>query len=174
MTSIARPPQRVDFTLSRGVRLLAISGAVILGAATLVAVVRALTGMATFGDSGRQLAVIIHVASVTPAIPLGLYMLLARKGTPGHRQFGMAWLALMAVAAISAIFIRMINDGQFSWIHLFVPFTLVMIIRAVVSARSGRIAVHKRTVVGLYLGALMIPGLFSFLPDRLMWVWLTR
>ena len=47
-----------------------------------------------------KVPVIIHVAAVLPAIPLGLYLLLAAKGTPRHRQLGMLWLVLMRVGGL--------------------------------------------------------------------------
>jgi len=46
--------------------------------AVLIALLRAFTGLAPVHPHARSLAIIIHVATVLPAIPLGGYLLLAR------------------------------------------------------------------------------------------------
>lgn len=136
----------------------------------LVALFRAATGMAAYHPGIRNVAIIIHVATVLPCIPLGAYLLLAPKGTPRHKMLGRIWGGLMVTTAVAITFIR--GGTDFSWIHIFVPITLIGVWRLVASARAGRIAEHRNQVVGLYLGALMIPGLFSFMPNRLMGTWL--
>lgn len=137
-----------------------------------VALARGLTGMAPMPPQARDLAVMIHLATVIPAVPLGTWLLLARKGTPRHKALGKLWLAMMVATAVSAVFIRFLNHGQFSLIHLFVPLTLAGAWRAVSAARRGDIAAHKRIILGLFLGALVIAGGFTFLPGRVMGVWL--
>ncbi len=140
--------------------------------AILMALVRAAMGVAADHSSARQIAVVIHVATVCPAVPLGLYLMLARKGGPRHKMLGRVWIALMVVTALSALFIRHINDGGFSFIHIFVPLTLIGAWQTVTSARRGDLRAHRRHLVQLYLGALIIPGAFSFIGSRLMGAWL--
>lgn len=114
-----------------------------------------------------KLPVMFHVASVLPTIPLGGYLLLARKGTPRHKLLGKVWLVLMLITATSAIFIQ--TAGGFSWIHLFVPLTFHAAWKAMSTARKGDIAGHKKSLVVTYLAALMLPGIAAFLiPGRLM------
>ncbi|ABC64188.1 DUF2306 domain-containing protein [Erythrobacter litoralis] len=114
-----------------------------------------------------KLPVIIHVASVVPAVPLGGYLLLAPKGTKLHKRLGKLWLVLMLVTATSAIFIQ--SSGGFSPIHIFVPITFHAAWKVVATARKGDIAGHKKHLVLTYLTALMIPGIASFaVPGRLM------
>lgn len=108
----------------------------------------------------------LHAASAMAAVGLGAVQLAAPKGTLPHRQLGYVWVALMLIVAVTAIFIR--TGGSFSWIHIFVPLTLLGVAGLVIQARKGLVARHRGTVLGLYLGALMIPGVFSFLPGRLM------
>jgi uncharacterized membrane protein len=110
----------------------------------------------------------VHLTAVLPAIPLGAWLLLSRKGTPTHKLMGKVWVALMVATAISALFIRSLNDGSFSWIHIFVPLTLHGAWLIVSSARKGDIAAHRKHTARLYLLALIIPGAFAFLPDRVM------
>lgn len=140
--------------------------------ALTLAIVRFAAGLAPSHPNTQNLAVLIHVSAVLPAVPLGAWLMLARKGTPRHKQLGKVWIALMVVTAISALFIRQINGGQFSPIHVFVPIALHGAWKAISTARRGDIAGHKRALIGFYLGALTIPGLFAFLPNRLMGTWL--
>ena len=108
----------------------------------------------------------LHAASAIAAVVLGAVQLVAPKGTIPHRQLGYLWVALMLIVAITAIFIR--SGGGFSWIHIFVPLTIFGVAGLIIQARKGLVAKHRGTVLGLYVGALMIPGAFSFLPGRLM------
>lgn len=167
-----RPPQAGGFDLSPTSRaLVALSG----GAMTLaiaIALARWALGMTIDHYSARQLAVIVHVATVIPAVPLGLYLMLTRKGGARHKLLGRIWIALMVTTALAALFIRHINDGQFSFIHLFVPLTLIGAWQTVASARRGEMRKHRNHLLSLYLGALIIPGIFAFSGNRLMGAWL--
>lgn len=141
-------------------------------AACAIAAVRFAAGLAPVHPNATDIAVIIHLATVLPAVPLGAWLMLAPKGTPRHKQLGKVWLALMVITALAAVFIRQINGGQFSFIHIFVPMTLHGAWKAISTARRGDIVAHKKGLVGFYLGALTIPGLFAFMPNRLMGTWL--
>ena len=81
--------------------------------ACLVALGKAALGMVDNLHHYAKLPIIIHVATVLPAIPLGGYLLLAPKGTPLHKMLGKVWLILMLVTATSAIFIQ--SNGGFSF-----------------------------------------------------------
>lgn len=140
--------------------------------ACALAAVRFAAGLAPAHPNTQSIAVMIHLTTVLPAVPLGAWLMLARKGTPRHKQLGKVWVALMVVTALSALFIRQINGGGFSPIHLFVPMTLHGAWKTITTARRGDIAAHKKALMGLYLGALTIPGLFAFMPNRLMGTWL--
>ncbi len=163
-------PARPNFTLTPALRALVLVVSIALGAASLAALSRWASGVAPYHSNIRNLAVVIHLSAVLPAVPLGAWLLLARKGTPRHKLLGRVWIAMMLVTALSAIFIR--TSGSFSWIHVFVPITLYASVQTVRHARAGRIAEHRRQIISLYLGALAIPGLFAFSPDRLMGYWL--
>ena len=130
---------------------------------------RAALGLAPDMSAYAKLPIIIHVAAVLPTIPLGGWLLLAKKGTPMHKQLGKVWLALMLVTATTAIFIQ--TSGHFSWIHLFVPLTFHAAWKVMATARAGNIRAHKNHLVRTYLLALMIPGLAAFfVPGRMMYV----
>lgn len=115
-------------------------------------------------------AIIIHTLCAFGALALGIAMWVRRKGTTSHKHMGRVFAVLMFVTAFSAIFIRHINDGKFSFIHLFVPLTFLGIFQAIYYVRKGDIKRHKNAVRGMFFGALLIPGFLSFLPGRLMWV----
>lgn len=172
--TLSRParPRRPAADLSAGARTFLATGAAVVTLPILWALARALTGFAPHAGALREVALAIHLATVVPAIPLGAWVLMGRKGSARHRLLGKIWLALMVVAAVSAIWIRHLNDGGFSAIHLLVPVVLVASWRAVASARAGNIAAHKRGLLLLFVGGLLVPAVTAFVPGRLMWMWL--
>lgn len=112
----------------------------------------------------------LHASTAIGALVLGTVQMFAPKGTIPHRAVGYVWAVLMVTTAISAIFIRQINDGGFSFIHIFVPLTLMAVYGMIANARRGLINKHRNAVYGAFFGALVIPGLFAFMPGRLMHV----
>jgi len=116
------------------------------------------------------IAVQIHIITALSALVLGILMFSRRKGTRSHKLVGKAFLALMLITATSAFFIRYINKGQFSFIHIFIPVTFFAAWETVHYIRKGNLKGHKRAVSGLFFGALLIPGILSFWPGRTMWM----
>lgn len=114
-------------------------------------------------------AVQIHSAFGVAAFLLGGYLLLRRKGGRWHRLVGRSWIAVMVVVSLTAIFINELRMwGPFSPLHLFVPVTLFSCWLAIRHARARRFTAHAQTVVGLYLGGVIVAGGVTFLPGRLM------
>lgn len=133
----------------------------------VIALGKGLLGMVPNLHHYAKVPVIIHVVTVLPCVPLGLYVLLAKKGTPRHRMLGKIWLVLMLITATSSIFIQ--STGGLSPIHIFVPVTFHAAWKTISTARKGDIAAHKKHLVTTYLTALMIPGIAAFaIPGRLM------
>ncbi len=58
--------------------------------------------------------------------------------------------------------------GTWSPIHLLAIFTLVMVPLAVRHAHRHNVGQHRRAMMGIFLGALVIAGLFTFMPGRIM------
>ncbi len=111
----------------------------------------------------------LHAFAAMAAFVLGLVQLLAPKGTLPHRTLGWIWVALMAVVAGSSFWIHEIRlVGPWSPIHLLSIFSLVMLVVGVLAARGHNVRRHKRTMVSIFAGALVIGGLFSFVPGRIM------
>ena len=117
------------------------------------------------------LVVQAHVVIVVLAFVLGAWLVpFSHKGSRWHRAFGVMFLALMVITAIVSLFIHrcMSESAVFgmSSTHLFVPFVLFATWRAVNGVMKGNIKQHKRWVMGLFFGALVINGVNNifFLP----------
>ena len=117
------------------------------------------------------IAVQAHVATVLPAAALGFWLLaFSRKGSREHRAVGVLFLTLMVTTALIALFIhRRTPEGAafgMSSTHLFVPFVLFATWRAIDGVWRGNISQHRRWVVGMFIGAIVINGVNNvfFLP----------
>jgi uncharacterized membrane protein len=111
----------------------------------------------------------LHAFAAFTAFALGVVQLSAPKGTLPHRTIGWIWVLLLATIAISSFWIHSIRlVGPFSPIHLLSIFTLVMLPLAVVAAHQHRVARHRRTMLGIFFGGLVLAGAFTFLPGRIM------
>lgn len=169
-TTADRPlPSKVPLDARPAYRAMVAAGAVGLTLLSAFALVRLLAGIAPSMPHLKTPALVIHLATAIPAVPLGGYLMLSRKGDARHRLLGKIWLAMMSVTAIAAIFIRNVNGGQFSWIHLFVILTIVSVPRAYFAARRGDIDKHRAIIRGFFLGAGLLAGFAAFLPHRTMW-----
>jgi uncharacterized membrane protein len=111
----------------------------------------------------------LHLAAVTVAILIGLVLLAGVKGSMTHRLLGWTWVVAMTTVAISSLFIRLINHGHFSFIHLLSGWTLIAVPMGVAFARGHKVRLHARMMTGLFTSGLFIAGLFAFMPGRLMW-----
>jgi len=111
------------------------------------------------------LLVQLHAAAAISALGLGVWQIAAPKGTLPHRRLGWIWVGLMAVVALSSFGI---TPHGFSWIHAIAVVTLVMLPLAVGHARSGRIVGHRRVMLSLFFGALVVAGGFTLMPARIM------
>jgi uncharacterized membrane protein len=114
-------------------------------------------------------AIQLHAFAAMAAFALGLVQLAAPKGTLPHRSLGWIWVALMVAVSVSAFFIHEIRLWDpWSPIHLLAIFTLVMLPLAVLHARRHATQRHRNAMISIFLGALVIAGLFTFLPGRIM------
>jgi uncharacterized membrane protein len=111
----------------------------------------------------------IHAFAAIAALFLGALVLFRRKGTPAHRFAGRLWAVLMVVVAGSSFFIHTIRLwGPWSPIHLLSIATLVFLAYAIFLIRRHNVAAHARVMKSLYVGALVVAGIFTFLPGRIM------
>lgn len=144
-----------------------------LGAAEVLDVVTRAGGRLHAPDLGllaaAPVAIQVHVGAVSLALAVGITLMLGVKGTTVHRVLGWTWVAAMATAAISSLFIHRINADGFSFLHLFAGWTLIALPMGVFAARKHNVRLHGRTMTGLFVGGLLVAGAFAFLPGRLMW-----
>mgnify|MGYP000002175675 FL=1 len=115
----------------------------------------------------------VHMTAAITAIALGPIALWARKGAIQHpklhRAFGYAWVTLMLTTALSSIFIRdfsLPNIAGYTPIHLLIPFTLSTLFYAFRHLHQGNIAGHCKAMQSLYIGACLVAGVFTLLPQR--------
>jgi uncharacterized membrane protein len=122
----------------------------------------------------------VHATAAIGALVTGPVALWARKGAKQrpklHRAFGYAWVTLMVITAVSAIFIRdrsLPNLAGFTPIHILIPVTLFGLFGAFYYLALGNIARHRSIMQRLYVVACVLAGLFTLLPGRLIgrFVW---
>ena len=115
----------------------------------------------------------IHMTAAIAALITGPVALWARKSASQrprlHRAFGYAWVTLMLITAISAIFIKGSAGPSwqgFSLIHLLVPVTLFGLFGAFWFLFKGNISGHRKAMQNLYIGACVVAGVFTLMPNR--------
>ena len=122
-----------------------------------------------------------HASFALMAVPLGLFIFLNKKGTKQHRLVGRVWVFLLAIVSVTALFITSpmtdtaLNPRLYSWIHVLIPFTISQFIYSIWSIRqfkATRLAKHKnaqiRSMIGVYVGALLVAGAFTLMPGRML------
>jgi uncharacterized membrane protein len=111
----------------------------------------------------------VHALAAATAFALGIVQLAAPKGSLPHRRFGWLWAGLLGTVALSSFLIHTLRVwGPWSPLHLLSIFTLVMLVRAIWLARRHEIKRHQRAMLGMFFGAMLVPGVIAFMPGRLM------
>ncbi|MES2902782.1 MAG: hypothetical protein V4696_01230 [Pseudomonadota bacterium] len=148
----------------------------VLAVAALALLAAMLTAIARGSSDWGQVPGLVWAHLATIAIALGLtpVMLLRRRGDDTHRTLGWIWAAAMFLTAFDTMFIRLVNRGGFSWIHLLSIWTMIQVPLIVWRARSHNVAGHRSAVRGMVTGALLIAGFFTFMFDRMLGQWLMR
>lgn len=141
--------------------------ALLLLAAVSAAITR---GFGQWGNIGPLIW--LHLAAIGLSLALAPAILWNKRGDKRHRTLGYVWVAAMTIAALSSLFIREINHGGFSLIHLLSAFTLIQLPLIVLSARAHNHRRHRSAIRGMIIGALLIAGFFTFPFGRLLGHWL--
>ncbi len=114
-------------------------------------------------------AIVLHATAAMAAFALGIVQFAAPKGTIPHRTVGWIWVGLILAVTLSSFLIHQIRLwGPWSPIHLLSIFTLVTLPLAVWAAHRHDVARHRRAMISIFLGALLIAGAFTLLPGRIM------
>lgn len=113
-----------------------------------------------------------HLLTILVALVLTPVMLLRRRGDRQHRVLGWIWAAALFGTAFISLFVKVINPGHFSYIHLLSIFTIVQVPLIILYARRHDHRRHRRSVRGMVIGALLIAGFFTLPYGRLIGHWL--
>ena len=114
-----------------------------------------------------------HAVFALLAVPLGLFIFITQKGTKQHRMLGRIWATILVIVSLTAIFIQTINPRQYSLIHLLIPWTLGSFVYSIwnikkfkkTKIKRHKIA-HMYSMIGVYIGALLIAGALTLMPGR--------
>jgi uncharacterized membrane protein len=110
-----------------------------------------------------------HAFAAMTAFALGLVQFVFPKGTIPHRTIGWLWVTLMLVVSVSAFFIHQIRLwGPWSPIHLLAIFTLLTLPLGVWHAHHHAVKIHRSIMISIFIGGLVIAGLFTLVPGRIM------
>ena len=126
----AAPAQRHRQAPDRLDQALAAGAAVMLGA-VLAALLR---GRAEWAEVPG--VVWAHLATIVTALALTPVMLLRPRGDRAHRMLGWIWAAAMFLTALDSLFVRLINRGGFSVIHVLSLWTMLQVPLIVLRARA--------------------------------------
>ena len=115
------------------------------------------------------LSVQVHVAAAVFAMVVGVVIFLLPKGTGFHRLLGWSWVGSMIIVAATSV--AMIADMRtgINPLHAFTALTVVSLWAGLTGIRRGDVKRHAGSMVGLYVGGLIIAGVFAFIPGRVMW-----
>ena len=142
------------------------------GATVLLIAILTAIGRGYGAWSKVPLLVWLHLATIVVSLLLTPMLLLGRRGIRRHRQLGYAWVASMTLTAALSFGIRTIHPGGFSPIHALSAFTLVQVPLIAFRAHRHQVDAHRRAVLLMVTGALLIAGFFTFPFGRLLGRWL--
>ncbi len=112
----------------------------------------------------------LHLITVVPCFIIGTLLLIIKKGTPIHKGFGRVYMVLMLFTACVTLFMPADVGPQFlnhfGWIHSFSFLTIYTVPTAYLAIKKGNVKAHKRKMILLYFGAIIIAGGFTFVPGR--------
>lgn len=114
-----------------------------------------------------------HLYTVVPCFFIGTILLLISKGTSLHKILGRIYMPLMLITAFITLFIPAQVGPQlifhFGWIHSFSFLTLYTVPTAYLAIKKGNIKSHRRKMILLYFGAIIIAGGFTLAPGRYLY-----
>ena len=105
---------------------------------------------------------------------LTLVLFSFKRGSRLHRILGWSWVIATGFVAVSSFWISTIQQlGPFSLIHLLSIITMVSLVINVRAARMHNVKAHQRGMKNLVFGALLVAGVFTLFPGRIMFDVLT-
>ena len=113
-----------------------------------------------------------HLATILPAFIIGTTMFLRKKGTASHKIMGRVYMVLMLVTAVITLFMTAQVGpklfSHFGFIHLFSLLTIYGIPAGYFAIKRGDVKGHRASMIGIYVGGILIAGGFAFAPGRLL------
>lgn len=175
-TAASARPSLASLIIRFGVTLLIVGGFItfLLGARGLVYLAHMIANAhlhaPDWGLIARaQPAIQIHLATVLAAFALATVQLVGPKGSTAHRVLGWTLSILLLFTAVASLFIHDPRGNLFNPFQVFSIWTLIAVPWALISARRHNVRRHAAIMTGFYMGGLVIAGLLTFLPGRLMW-----
>ena len=116
-------------------------------------------------------AVAVHLAAALAAIALGPVALYRRRRDRAHKMVGYTWVTAMLLTATSSFALSadiLPLGAGFGPIHLLSLWVLWQLWRGVMAALAGNAQRHRGIMGGLYWTGLMVAGVFTLLPGRVL------
>ena len=118
----------------------------------------------------------IHLATICPCIFIGAWLLAQPKGNKSHKSLGRIYMLLMVFSCLVSLGMPAKVGPQlllhFGFIHVLSVVALVSVVIAFKAIRQGNVKVHKRAMIGLYIGGILVAGSFTLMPGRLLHHWI--
>lgn len=113
--------------------------------------------------------ILVHLAFGLLALLIGAILMTGRKGARMHRILGWGWVVAVGIVASTSLFIKTLNPGHFSLIHLLSGYVIIALPLAMAAARRHDVERHRRYMTGLFIGGFAVNLIFVLLPGRFFW-----
>jgi len=111
----------------------------------------------------------VHVGAALTAFFIGLGLLVSPKGVGLHKPLGWLWVVAIVVTAGSSFFLTGLMGRSYSPIHALSAWVMLTLPFGIAAIRRRDVNKHRKAMTGMFVGGIVIAGLFAFLPGRLMW-----
>ncbi|MDB9753560.1 DUF2306 domain-containing protein [Oceanospirillaceae bacterium] len=114
----------------------------------------------------------MHLGTMAPAFLMATFMMVTKKGTEVHKLIGRIYMVLMLFTAMVTLLMsaqvgpRLFN--HFGFIHLLSVLVLYCVPSAYWAIKNGNVKRHKWSMIGLYIGGLIVAGGFTLMPGRML------
>ena len=115
------------------------------------------------------LSVQLHVLGAVVALFVGAVIFLLPKGTGFHKALGWTWVSSMIIVAATSVAMIVDLRSGINALHVFTAITVISLWAGLTAIRRGDVKRHAGSMIGLYIGGLIIAGAFAFIPGRTMW-----
>ena len=123
-------------------------------------------------DNGYEFLSFVHLSTIGPAFIIATYMMLIKKGTAQHKFLGRIYMVLMLFTATVTLFMSAQVGptlfDHFGFIHLLSVLVLYSVPSAYFAIKAGDVKKHKLTMIGLYIGGMLVAGGFTLVPGRFL------